>query len=70
MQSYLINRKMETNKEYLLNVAIGQKVSELLGLKISKQGRIKTSFGDKTWIGLGATILRIVEEENEKMKTS
>ena len=61
---------MNSNKEHFLNVAIGQKVSELLNLKISKQGRVKTSFGDKTWIGLGATILRIVEEENGKIKNS
>ncbi len=64
---------METqdiNKEHFLNVAIGQKISELLNLKINKQGRVKTSFGDKTWIGLGATILRIVEEEKENIKKS
>ena len=56
------------DKEHILNVTIGQKVSELLNLKISKQGRVKTSYGDKTWIGLGATILRIVEEEKENIK--
>lgn len=56
------------DKEHILNVTIGQKVSELLNLKISKQGRVKTSYGGKTWIGLGATILRIVEEEKENIK--
>lgn len=60
---------MDSNKEHLLNVAIGQKVSELLNLKINKQGKVKTSWGDKTWVGLGASILRIVEEENEKSAT-
>jgi len=60
---------MEADKKHLLNVAIGQKVSELLNLKISKQGNVKTSWGDKTWVGLGACILRIVEEENEKNLT-
>jgi hypothetical protein len=55
------------NLEHLINVAIGQEVALLLSLKISKQGRIKTSWGDKTFIGLGAVIQRIVEEEKEKL---
>tara|TARA_R110000868_G_scaffold74337_10_gene214982 strand:+ start:1274 stop:1621 length:348 start_codon:yes stop_codon:yes gene_type:complete len=53
---------MDANKEHLLNVAIGQKVSELLNLKLSKKGTVKTSWGNKTWVGLGASILQIVKD--------
>ena len=60
---------METpSKETVLNVAVGQRIFELLNLKISKSGRIKTSFGNKTIQGIGATIARIIEEENERLK--
>ena len=55
-------------KETVLNIAVGQRIFELLNLKISKSGRIYTSYGDKTIEGLGATINRIIEEENERLK--
>jgi hypothetical protein len=60
--------KNTADKEHLLNVAIGEKISLLLNLKINKQGKVKTSYGDKTWIGLGATVLQIIKEETEKHK--
>ncbi len=55
-------------KEIALNVAIGQKVAELLNLKFDKSGRTKTTWGTKSIQGLGATITRIIEEENERLK--
>ncbi len=58
--------KNTADKEHLLNVAIGEKISQLLDLKLSKQGKVKTSYGDKTFIGLGATVLQIIKEEIEK----
>jgi hypothetical protein len=45
-----------------LNVMVGQKIAELLGLKVNKLGRMNTSWGTKTILGLGACIVRIVEE--------
>jgi len=41
---------------------LGKSVIELLGLTL-KHGRVKTSGGSKTPMGLGRTILRLVEEE-------
>lgn len=41
---------------------IGEEIIELLDLKIKKNGRVNTSFGDKTPLGLGRVILRIIEE--------
>jgi hypothetical protein len=62
--------KNTAENENLLNVAIGEKISLLLNLKINKQGKVKTSYGDKTWIGLGATVLSIIKEETEnQLKT-
>ena len=59
---------METlTKTQLLNIATGQKVAELLSLKVGKDGRIKTDWGTKTIQGLGACINRIVEEESERI---
>jgi hypothetical protein len=56
------------SKEIVLNVAIGQKVFELLNLKMNKKtGKIETLWGTKTIQGLGATIARIVREENERL---
>jgi hypothetical protein len=65
----LVDRGMETvNKETALNVAVGQKISELLNLKFGRDGRTKTSWGTKSIVGLGACITRIVEEETERLK--
>ncbi len=48
-------------------IAIGQAVFSLLGLKISKTGLINTSYGTKSIEGLGNVILRIVDEESERL---
>lgn len=45
--------------------ALGQRIIELFGLKVKPNGRVDTSGGDKTPIGLGKTVLRAVEEETK-----
>lgn len=51
-------------------IGIGQKVSALLNLKVDKSGKINTSWGSKTVQGLGASIIRIIEEENKYHSTN
>lgn len=51
-----------------LEVAIGQRVAELLKIKVNKLGLLNTSWGTKTIQGLGACILRIAEEEEENKR--
>ena len=41
---------------------LGNKLIEVLNLKVKKNGRVDTQWGDKTPIGLGATVARIVKE--------
>jgi len=48
----------ETTSRYL---QIGEQIIELFGLKI-KNGRVDTSWGNKTVEGLGKVIERIIEE--------
>jgi len=43
---------------------IGKEVIYLLHLKKNKDGRYDTAWGDKTVLGLGATIERIVIEKD------
>ena len=38
---------------------LGEAIVELLSLKIKSNGRIETSWGDKTLEGLGATVERV-----------
>lgn len=52
--------------EVVFNVAVGQKVAELLNLKFGKDGKTKTSWGTKSIQGLGASIARIYEEEQKR----
>ena len=56
---------METN---IKAIAIGQQVAELLNIKFGKDGRAKTSWGTKTVEGLGNCIIRIHEEQTERLK--
>lgn len=39
---------------------IGEEIIELLYLKIKKNGRVNTDFGDKTPLGLARTIFSII----------
>ena len=43
----------------------GKKIIKLLSLKIKKNGRVDTDGGDKTPLGLGRTIIRLLEEVEE-----
>ena len=59
----------EQTKSIELNVAIGYEIAQLLNLKFSnKDGKIKTSWGTKSVLGLGACITQIVEEQTERLK--
>lgn len=58
---------MTQTKKNTLEIAIGQRVTELLNLKFSTIGRTRTSWGTKSIQGLGACITRIVEEETERL---
>lgn len=50
-------------------VAVGQKVAALLNLKVNKiTGVLNTSIGTKSIQGLGACIIRIIEEENNHLR--
>jgi hypothetical protein len=41
---------------------IGNKLIDLLDLPVKENGRVDTSGGDKTPVGLAKTILRVIEE--------
>ena len=41
---------------------IGNELIELLDLKVKENGRVDTSGGDKTPIGLAKTVKRLIEE--------
>lgn len=41
---------------------LGELVAELLDIMPNKKGRYETNWGDKTPLGLGASILRLTEE--------
>lgn len=56
---------METTTEIEKSEKVGNKVIEVLNLepiKIGKQKTYSTMWGEKTAIGLGRTILNIVDE--------
>lgn len=61
-------KTMEQTYQSMLEVAIGQRIAELLDLKFSKSGRTNTTWGTKSIQGLGACIDRITEEEKERLK--
>jgi hypothetical protein len=42
--------------------AIGEKLIDLLKLHVKENGRVDTSWGDKTAYGLALTVKRIIEE--------
>ena len=43
----------------------GNELIKLLSLKIKKNGRVDTDGGDKTPLGLGRTVIRLLEESKE-----
>ena len=44
------------------NIAIGNILIELLGLTVKENGRVDTTWGDKTPAGLTLTVKRIIDE--------
>ena len=60
--------ELTTRQQLALNTAIGYEIAQLLNLKTDKEGRIKTSWGTKTITGLGASIRRIIEEQEERLE--
>lgn len=46
----------------------GNEIIKLLSLKLKENGRVDTNieFGDKTPLGLGKTVIRLLEEAKEK----
>jgi hypothetical protein len=65
MNKKLINQNELTSE---LSVAIGHEVAILLNLEFNNIGRTKTSWGTKSVRGLGNCIIRIVEEQSERLK--
>jgi len=45
---------------------LGSEVIKLLFLKVKKNGRVDTGWGDKTPLGLGHTLLRFIEDSHKK----
>ena len=43
-------------------IKYGNKIIKILGLRVKKNGRVDTSIGDKTPLGLGSTMMRYFEE--------
>ena len=62
------NSEKQTN-ETLVNIAVGQKISQILYLKFGKNGKCKTDLGIKSIQGLGSMIVQIVEQEKERINS-
>lgn len=55
-------RILHSNTTEDQRIKYGEKIIEILGLKVKKNGRVDTSIGDKTPMGLGSTMMRYFEE--------
>jgi hypothetical protein len=44
---------------------IGETLIEVLGLRVKSNGRVNTTWGDKTPLGLYLTVQRIIDEARE-----
>lgn len=65
MSSFLSNLSAKYIKaESQDDQAIGEKLIEVLGLKVKSNGRVDTSWGDKTPSGLSLTVKRIIENKD------
>ncbi len=54
------------DNEILKNIEIGQRIKALLNLTAGENGRVDTSTGDKTDLGLALTIKRIIDEVEQE----
>ncbi len=57
---------MEHTQRKEREIRIGNQVAQLLGLKFDEKGECKTTWGTKSYQGLGAVITRMVEAEVEQ----
>lgn len=48
------------------NIELGLRIVDLLGIRVNKNGRINTSWGDKTHLGLALTIKRVIEDHESE----
>ena len=62
----MITEQTKNRLQFEMEAAIGCEIANLLNMKFDKSGRTKTAWGSKTIVGIGASILRIVEEEKER----
>jgi len=60
-------KNLTQQEEQAFKIAIGQELAQLLSLKLNKAGLVPTSYGTKSIEGLGAVILRIVEEQTQRI---
>lgn len=44
---------------------LGEKLIEVLGLRMKSNGRVNTTWGDKTPLGLYLTVQRVIDEAKE-----
>lgn len=51
------------NPEEAEDFNIGNKLIEILQLKLKRNGRVETTWGDKTPIGLAKVVKRIIQEK-------
>ena len=57
---------MEKQNRAEFEKQLGLQIAALLYLKTNRAGRVDTTWGTKTLQGLGATVLRIVDEHRER----
>ena len=60
-------KNLTSQQMQVLKIAIGQELAEILSLKLNKAGLIPTRSEPKSIEGLGAVVLRIVEEQTQRV---
>jgi len=60
-----IRTQVRPDKQKVYEVILANKVIDLLSLK-RRSDKFATSLGDKTMVGLGATLVRIIEEAKDE----
>jgi len=53
--------------EHTKEEQLGKKIVEILNLKKNKNGKYNTTWGNKTMLGLGATMITIMEQHNANL---
>jgi len=57
--------KIELKADNAEDLDIGNKLIEVLQLKLKQNGRVDTSWGDKTPVGLYQIVKRIIQEKGK-----